>query len=86
MEQHKRTHLVNLLMEEATLMQGVLEKAMEGQRTEERQQTLHGVHHAHGEYSLQDEHAAWEKIVQALHGIQTELDQIAGAERQRVER
>jgi len=86
MEPQKRTHLVNCLMEEATLMQGVLEKAMEGQRTEARQQTLHGTHHPHGEYSLHDEHAAWEKVVQSLQAVQSELDLIAHAERQRVGR
>ena len=86
MEPQKRTHLVNQLMEEATLMQAVLVKAMEGQRTEARQPHLHSTPHAHEAYSLLDEHAAWEKIVQALQGIHTELEQIADAERQRVER
>ena len=86
MEPHKRTHLVNQLMEEATLMQGVLAKAMEGQQTEAHQQHLHGIHHAHGAYSLQDEHTAWGKIMQALQVIQAELNQIEHAERQRVER
>jgi hypothetical protein len=86
MEPQQRTHLVNQLMDEARLMQGVLEKAMEGQRTEARRPNLHGTHNAHEAYSLLDEQASWEKIMQALQGIQTELEQIAEAERQRVER
>ena len=51
MEPQKRTHLVNQLMEEATLMQSVLAKAMEGQRTEARQLHLHSTQHAHAAYS-----------------------------------
>ena len=35
MEPRNRTHLVNELMQEAHLMMGVLEKAMEGERSEE---------------------------------------------------
>ena len=35
MEPRKRTHLVNELMQEAHLMMGVLEKAMQGERIEE---------------------------------------------------
>jgi len=35
MEPRERTHVVNRLMEEANLMMGVLEKAMEGARREE---------------------------------------------------
>jgi hypothetical protein len=35
MEPRKRTHLVNELMQEAHLMMGVLEKAMQGERLEE---------------------------------------------------
>ena len=42
MEPRQRTHLVNELMEEANLMMGVLEKAMEGERREESHPALHG--------------------------------------------
>jgi hypothetical protein len=42
MEPRKRTHLVNELMQEAHLMMGVLEKAMQGERIEESHPTLHG--------------------------------------------
>ena len=42
MEPQKRTHLVNELMQEANLMMGVLEKAMQGERFEETHPALHG--------------------------------------------
>jgi len=86
MESHKRTHLINKLMEEANLMMGVLEKAMEGQRIEASQPTMHGTHHPPSEYSLQDEHASWEKISKRLTDIQSELDQIEQSEQHRRER
>jgi hypothetical protein len=86
MEPHQRTHLVNQLMDEARLMQGVLAKAMEGQQTDASHPTLHGAPHAQGEYRLQDAYHSWEKVMQALEAIQTELEQIAHAERQYVER
>ena len=50
MEPRKRTHLVNELMQEAHLMMGVLEKAMQGERLEESHPTLHGAHHPQGQY------------------------------------
>ena len=86
MEPRQRTHLVNELMEEANLMMGVLEKAMEGERREESHPALHGTHHPHGQYSLEDEHKSWGKVLRSLTAIQTELDQIALAEQHRRER
>jgi hypothetical protein len=86
MEPRKRTHLVNELMEEAHLMMGVLEKSMEGQRIEESSPAKHGTHHAQGQYSLEDEHKSWGKVLRALTEIQTELDQIEQSEHQRIER
>ena len=86
MEPRERTHLVNRLMEEASLMMGVLEKAMEGERIEEIHPAMHGTHHPHGQYSLEDEHKAWGKVLRALTEIQTELDQIEHTEGQRIER
>jgi len=86
MEPRKRTHLVNSLMEEAHLMMGVLEKALEGQRMEESHPALHGTHHPRGTYSLQDEHASWEQILRDLKAIQAELDQIEQYEHHRTER
>ena len=86
MESHKRTELVNRLMEEANLMMGVLEKAMEGERIEKSQPAMHGTHHPHEPYSLEDEHKSWGKVLGALTEIQTTLDQIEQSERQRVEK
>jgi len=83
MEPRKRTHLVNELMQEAHLMMGVLEKAMQGERFEESHPTLHGAHHPQGSYSLEDEHKAWGKVLRALTDMQTELDQIEQSEHQR---
>ena len=87
MEPRKRTHLVNELMQEAYLMMGALEKSMEGERIEESHPTLHGTtHHPQGQYSLEDEHKSWRKVLSALTDIQTELDQLEQAEHQRRER
>ncbi len=86
MEPRQRTHLVNELMQEANLMMAALEKAMEGERVEESHPTLHGTHHSQGQYSLEDEHKAWGKVLKALTEIQTEMDQIEASEHQRIER
>ena len=86
MEQRKRTHLVNDLMDEANLMMSVLEKAMEGERLEARTTGLHETPSPQGAFSLEDEHNAWEKIHLALSDIQTALDHIAQAEQQRIAR
>ena len=86
MEAHKRTEMVNRLMEEANLMMGVLEKAMQGERLEESHPTMHGAHHPQGQYSLEDEHKAWGKVLRALTEIQTELNQIEQSEHRRIEK
>ena len=86
MEPQKRTHLVNELMQEANLMMGVLEKAMQGERFEETHPALHGTQHQEGHSSLEDEHKAWGKILKALTEIQPELERIEHSEHQRVER
>ena len=86
MEALKRTEMVNRLMEEANLMMGVLEKAMEGERVEESQPAMHGTHHPQGQYSLEDEHKTWGKVLRALTEIQTALDQIEQSEHHRIER
>src|SRR5215831_15935898 len=83
-EPRKRTHLVNELMQEAHLMMAALEKAMEGERIEESHPPKHGAHHPQGQYSLEDEHKAWGKILRALTEIQTELVQIEQSEHDRV--
>jgi len=86
MEPRKRTHLVNELMQEANLMMAALEKAMEGERIEERSPAKHGAHPPQGPYSLEDEHKAWGNVLKALTAIQTELDQIGQSEHRRIER
>ena len=86
MEPRKRTHLVHELMHEAHLMMGTLEKAMEGERREESHPTRHGTQHSQGQYSLEDEHKAWGKVLRALTELQTELEHIEQAEHQRLER
>jgi hypothetical protein len=83
MEPRKRTELVNQLMDEANLMMGVLEKAMQGQRLEETHPTRPGTHHAQGQYSLEDEHKSWGTVLRALAEVQTALEQIVQSERQR---
>jgi len=84
MEPRKRTHLVNELMQEANLMMAALEKAMEGERIAEMHPARHGTPHHSGQYSLEEEHKSWGKILKALTEIQTELDQIATSEHQRI--
>jgi hypothetical protein len=86
MEPRKRTHVVNELMQEAHLMMAVLEKAMEGERNETSFPAKHMLLHPQGQYSLEDEHKSWGKILKALTDIQTELDQIEHSEHQRLER
>ena len=86
MEPRKRTDLVNELMQEANLMMATLEKAMQGVRFEESHPALHGTQHHEGQYSLEDEHKAWGKILRALTDIHTELERIEHSEHQRVKR
>ena len=50
MEPRKRTHLVIELMQEAHLMMGALEKAMEGERIEESHPASHGTQHLQKQY------------------------------------
>jgi hypothetical protein len=85
MAPRKRTHLINALMDEAHLMMGVLEKAMEGERSEARHPALHETPRPHGPYSLEDEHTSWGKILRTLTEIYTELAQIEKAEQHRRE-
>jgi hypothetical protein len=73
-------------MEEANLMMGALEKAMQGERIEESQPALHGTHHPDGQHGLEDEHKSWGKVLRSLTEMQAELDQIEHYERQRLER
>ena len=84
MELRQCTHLGNELMQEAHLMMGVLEKAMQGERIEESHPTLHRAHHPQGQYSLEDEHKSWGQVLRPLTAMQTELDQIEQLEHQRI--
>jgi hypothetical protein len=86
MEPRKRTELINTLIEEAHLMMGVLEKAMQGERIEESQPAMRGTHHPQREDRLEDEHKSWGKILRGLTEIHAELEQIEHAEQQRVAR
>jgi hypothetical protein len=86
MEPRKRTELINTLIDEAHLMMGVLEKAMQGERIEERHPALHGTHHLQRDDRLEDEHKSWGKVLRTLTELHTELEQIESAERQRIER
>jgi hypothetical protein len=63
-----------------------MEKAMEGERSEASFPAKHGPHHPQRQYSLEDEHKSWGKVLRALTDIQTELDQIEHSEHQRIER
>jgi hypothetical protein len=63
-----------------------LEKAIEGERSEESHPALHEMHHPPGPYSLEDEHTSWAQILRTLTEIQTELEQIEHAEQPRRER
>jgi hypothetical protein len=83
MEPRKRTHLVNELMQEANLMMAALEKAMEGERIEQRHPSLPGTPHPQRHSSLEDEHKAWGQILDALTDMQTKLEKIEQAEHQR---
>jgi len=86
MDPRQRTPLGHALMDEANHMRVVLEKAMEGERSEECHPALHGTHHPHGPYSLAEEHTSWGNVLRALTEIQTALHQIEQSEQHRRER
>jgi len=91
MEWHKRTHLVNALMEEAGLMMKVLQKAMEATQAEadHKEENPHipdEAPHPPSAYTIEEEYAAWERVCTALHAVQAELEQIEHAEQARIER
>ena len=91
MEPRKRTHLVNELMQEAHCMMTVLEQAMAAKQREAHQRAES--HHITDDepnpppaHAIQDEHISWGKVVQALTDVQSELQQIAQSEHERLER
>ena len=79
MEPRRRTHLVNELMDEATLMQSALQKSLETRQTRGQSETP-------AAYGLRQEYASWERVLQGLKVIQAELDRIERAERARIDR
>jgi hypothetical protein len=83
MDPRQRTHLVNALMQEAHRMMVALEKAMAGDRSEERHPALHGTQPTQRHSSLEDEPKDWGTILKALTDMQTTLESIEHAERQR---
>jgi hypothetical protein len=91
MEPQERTQLVTRLLEEATHMQTMLEQALAAKEREAAHIEASG-HITDDEptptpvYVLEEQYDAWEKIARALSDIQTELNRIAQAEQQQIER
>jgi hypothetical protein len=79
MEPRRRTHLVNELRDEATLMQSALHKSLEAIQTRGQAKTPAAA-------SLREEYAAWARVLQGLKAIQAELDRIEHTERARIDR
>ena len=91
MEPQERSQLVTRLLAEATRMQTVLEQAIIAKEREAAQIEASG-HITDDEptptpvYTLEEQYDAWEKIAGALSDIQTELNRIAHAEQQSMQR
>ena len=91
MEPQERSQLVTRHLEEATRMQTVLEQATAAKEQEAAQIEASG-HITDDEptptpvYTLEEQYDAWEKIAGALSDIQTELNRIAHAEQQSMQR
>jgi hypothetical protein len=91
MEPQERSQLVTRLLEEATRMQTMLEQAIAAKEQEADQIEASG-HITDDEptptpvYTLEEQYDAWEKIADALSDIQTELNRIAHAEQQSMQR
>jgi hypothetical protein len=79
MEPRRRTHLVNELRDEATLMQSALHKSLEARQTRGQAQTPAAA-------SLREEYASWARVLQGLTALQAELDRIEHMERARIDR
>ena len=86
----QRTHLVQQLLKEALLMQGVLEEAMAAKHAEGKQ--VEGSPHITDDEpnptpasTVQETHASWEKIWRGLREIHTELEKITHAEQHKRE-
>jgi hypothetical protein len=91
MEPQERSQLVTRLLEEATRMQAMLEQAMAAKEREAAQIEASG-HLTDDEptptpvSTLEEQYDAWETIARALSDIQTELNRIAQAEQQSMQR
>ena len=91
MEPQERSQLVTRLLEEATRMQTVLEQATAAKEQEAAQIEASG-HITDDEptptpvSTLEEQYDAWEKIAGTLRDIQTELNRIAHAEQQSMQR
>ena len=91
MEPQERSQLVTRLLEEATRMQAMLEQAMAAKEREAAQIEASG-HITDDEptptpvSTLEEQYDAWETIARALSDIQTELNRIAQAEQQSMQR
>ena len=91
MEPQERSQLVTRLLEEATRMQAMLEQAMAAKEREAAQIEASG-HITDDEptptpvSTLEEQYDAWEKIARAVSDIQTELNRIAQAEQQSMQR
>lgn len=90
MAPRQRTHLVQQLLKEALLMQGVLEEAMAAKHAEGKQ--VEGSPHITDDEpnptpasTVQETHASWEKIWRGLREIHTELEKITHAEQHKRE-
>ena len=91
MEPQERSQLVTRLLDDATRMQTVLEQAIAAKEREAAHIEASG-HITDDEptptpvYTLEEQYDAWEKIARALSDIQTELNRIAQAEQQSMQR
>jgi len=85
MESHKRTELVDALLEEAKQMITVLLKASTApdMSREIGQRTAQDASHSHEPYTLQDERQWWEEVFTHLTEARKALGQIEQSERHR---
>lgn len=85
MESHKRTELVDALLEEARQMITVLLKASTAPDVspDMGQSTAPRTPHVQEQYTIQEERQCWEKVLTNLMEVQKALGQITQSERHR---
>jgi hypothetical protein len=85
MESHKRTELVDALLEEARQMITVLLKASTAPDMPQdmSQGTVQGTAHPGEQYSIQEERRCWEEVLTHLTEARKSLGQIEQSERHR---